>query len=120
MVMLRLMSFFVFNPRIDSYIGAGGNDGSIWRLPIDLNLSLAMADPPELPFPSLLLEEPESSPPPPSNPSGFVSTAPPISLLVIPMKECRFFTYGHGKTNKTELFIPIPELVLHTTVKKAF
>ena len=93
------MSFFVFNPRIDSYIGAGGNDGSIWRLPIDLNLSLAMADPPELPFfPSLLLE-PESSPPP-SKPSGFVSTgAPPISLLVIPMKECRFFTYGHRNTN---------------------
>ena len=97
------MSFFVFNPRIDSYIGAGGNDGSIWRLPIDLNLSLAMADPPELPFPSLLLEPESSLPPsnlwPPSNPSGFVSTAPPISLLVIPMKECRFFTYGHRNTN---------------------
>ena len=54
MVMLRLMSFFVFNPRIDSYIGAGGNDGSIWRLPIDLNLSLAIVDP-EFPFEFVLM-----------------------------------------------------------------
>ena len=69
---------------IDPHIGAGGSDGSIWRLPIDLNLSFARAaDPAEFPLPSLT----------PPSPSGFVSTvAPPISLLAIPMKECLFFT----------------------------